>query len=231
MNSGGPFTYLWNTIPPQNTARISAPVGNAYKVHVTNTKTGCTYDTVATIPGYGRIRAYFTISPAGQCLYSNNALVRIINLSEGGTMGSWNFGDGNILPYDAVQNPSYKYQGDTDSYTIRLTIENDGHCRDSFQVSVCVLDTISLFIPTAFTPNEDGKNDVFIITSTSITEATIEIYNRWGEKIFYADDPRKGWDGFYRGKLCPTDYYVYTIKYKGKKTPWKYARGYFYLIQ
>jgi gliding motility-associated-like protein len=90
---------------------------------------------------------------------------------------------------------------------------------------------VTLFIPTAFTPNDDGSNDVFRINSGSIQTANIQIYNRWGEKVFETDDARSGWDGTYKGLLCQTDYFVYLIKYKGKKTPWRYVRGYFYLIR
>lgn len=231
MSGTGPYKYVWNTIPQQTTASISANVGTTYKVKVTNTKTGCTYDTFATIPGYPRIRAYFAISPSGQCIYSNNPVIQIINLSEGGTTGVWDFGDGTQLPYDANSNPGHTFPGDTDQYSIRLFISNDGGCRDSFSLNICVLDTIALFIPNSFTPNDDGTNDVFKIESGSVVAANIQIFNRWGEKLFETDDPRQGWNGKYFGNLCPTDYYVYVIRYKGKKTPWRYQRGYFYLIR
>lgn len=231
MNGTGPYQYNWNTIPRQTTASITASVGTTYKVNVRNTNTGCTFDTFANIPGYGRIRAYFVVSPSGQCIYSNNATIQIINLSEGGTMGNWEFGDGVKVPYIAGDNPSHTYEGDTDQYTISLYIQNAGGCRDSFKQSICVLDTVTLFIPTGFTPNDDGSNDVFRIESGSISQATMEIYNRWGEKMLETDKPSVGWDGKYGGAICPNDYYIYVIKYKGKKTPWRYQRGYFYLIR
>lgn len=231
MNGTGPFTYAWNTIPAQFTPDITAPVGSTYRVKVQNTATGCSYDTMAGIPGYSRIRAYFITSPAGSCIYSNNAYIQIINLSEGGTKGYWNFGDGNTRTYIPSLNPAHTYAGDSDRYTISLFIENEGGCRDSFSVPVCVLDTITLFIPTAFTPNDDGSNDEFRIESGSLSQMNMEIYNRWGEKLFESNDPRKGWDGTYKGVMCQTGYFVYIIKYKGKKTPWKYRRGYFYLLR
>lgn len=231
MNGSGPYTYSWNTIPRQTTQDITAPVGSTYRVRVTNTSTGCTFDTFAAIPGFSRIRAYFTVSPSGSCIYSNNAHIRIINLSEGGTDGIWDFGDGNTLAYNPSVNPDHTYKGDTDSYTIRLYIKNEGDCRDSFSAEICVLDTITLFIPTAFTPNDDARNDVFRIESGSVSQMELEIYNRWGERVFRGESPGEGWDGTYRGELCQTGYYVYLLKYKGKKTPWRYKKGYFYLIR
>ena len=232
VNGAGPYSYFWNTIPPQTTPQITAPVGTSYKLKVTNTMTGCVYDTTATIPGYSRIRAFFTTSPAGQCVYTGNARIRIINLSEGGTAGVWDFGDNKVLAYDPLDNPSHIYPDDSaGNYTIRLSIENEGKCTDTFSVDICVLDTIALFVPNAFTPNDDASNDEFRIESPSVTETVMEIYNRWGEKMFMSEDPGKGWNGTFKGKPCPADYYVYVIRYKGKKTPWRYTQGYFYLLR
>jgi gliding motility-associated-like protein len=59
----------------------------------------------------------------------------------------------------------------------------------------------------------------------------LKIFNRWGELLFETNDPKKGWNGFYKEKLCPTDYYIYQVKYKGKTTPWKYKNGVFYLLR
>ncbi|MES2618331.1 MAG: gliding motility-associated C-terminal domain-containing protein [Bacteroidota bacterium] len=231
MKNSGVFTYNWNTLPPQQTAYIAAPVGNTYKVNIKNTVTGCTYDTMVNIPGYKRIRAYFSFSPNDRCLYSTNAELQIINLSEGGITGYWDFGDGTVLPYDPTTNPTHLYDGLKENYKVKLEITNDGNCKDSFSVNICVIDTVTIVMPTAFTPNNDGMNDVFKIESTSLAKATMTIYNRWGEKVFFSDDPSIGWDGTYQGKICPTDYYVYYISYKGKKTAMRYSKGVLFLIR
>ncbi len=231
MNNTGPFTYLWNTIPPQNTAIINAPVNNTYKVSVTNQVTGCKYDTIVKIPGYNNIRAYFTYSPNDHCLYSNNAELQIINLSEGGINGYWDFGDGTILPYDPATNPTHLYDGLKENYKVKLVINNIGNCIDSFTANICVIDTVTMVLPTSFTPNGDELNDVFKIEATSLAKSTMTIYNRWGEKLFYSEDYKQGWDGTYKDKPCPTDYYVYYISYKGKKTATRYTKGVLFLIR
>lgn len=231
MNGTGPFSYLWNTIPPQTNAIINAPVNNTYKATITNTSTGCKYDTSLQIPGYNAIRAYFTFSPNDRCLYSNNAELQIINLSDGGITGTWDFGDGTIIPYDPATNPSHLYDGLKENYKVKLTISNSGNCIDSFYVNICVIDTVTIILPTAFTPNDDEMNDIFRIESTSISKSTMAIFNRWGEKVFYSEDSKIGWNGTYQGKPCPTDYYVYYISYKGKKTATRYTKGVLFLIR
>src|SRR5690606_858320 len=174
------YYYTRNTIPLQHSTSITAPVRNTYNVRVHNILSGCTYDTSVNIPGYTKIRAYFAISPAGQCIYSNNAGIEILDMSEGGLQGTWVFGDGSTESYVQGENPSHKYQGDTDTYRLKLFITNEGDCRDSFFVDICVLDTITIFVPEAFSPNQDGHNDYFSIKTGSVTDASLEIYNRWG---------------------------------------------------
>jgi gliding motility-associated-like protein len=60
----------------------------------------------------------------------------------------------------------------------------------------------TLFLPTAFSPNGDGINDDFRILGKGIKSATLEIYDRWGEKIWSTDNKDLGWDGTYRNQKC-----------------------------
>ena len=82
-----------------------------------------------------------------------------------------------------------------------------------------------LKFPNAFTPDPSGpnggivadrlKNDVFIPYPRNGVKAgtyLLEIFNRYGEKIYESTDVNVGWDGYYRGKLCPQDVYVYKCK-------------------
>jgi hypothetical protein len=81
--------------------------------------------------------------------------------------------------------------------------------------------------PNAFTPNTDGqndgkyttpdtRNDVFHPSWEGVVEYKLEIYDRWGEKLFESSDVTVGWNGYYKGKLCKTDVYIW--KAKGKYT-------------
>ena len=66
-----------------------------------------------------------------------------------------------------------------------------------------------IFIPNAFTPNGDGKNDKLFVRSEIIESFTFRIYNRWGELIFETQNIEEGWDGKYNGKNCPPGVYDY----------------------
>ncbi|MFT3909057.1 MAG: gliding motility-associated C-terminal domain-containing protein [Ferruginibacter sp.] len=69
-----------------------------------------------------------------------------------------------------------------------------------------------IYMPSAFTPNQDGLNDVFKVLANKIHLNVFRIYNRWGEEVFYTTDINKGWDGTYKGKLIPGSY-VYMVSY------------------
>lgn len=69
----------------------------------------------------------------------------------------------------------------------------------------------NIFIPTAFTPNGDGMNDVWLIRSKGDNNVTVAIYNRWGERVFATDDINRGWDGTYKGKEAEAGSYAYYL--------------------
>jgi gliding motility-associated-like protein len=70
-----------------------------------------------------------------------------------------------------------------------------------------------LFIPGAFTPNGDGKNDLFRIpASVNFQLHSFSIYDRWGNKIFTTSDISKGWDGTHNGIPLNGDTFIYLIR-------------------
>jgi gliding motility-associated-like protein len=87
---------------------------------------------------------------------------------------------------------------------------------DSITVNVVKGDDGSGFlVPAAFTPNNDGKNDCFGVKYWGeVKDFSMNIYNRWGELLFHADQPSQCWNGMYKGQLQPSDVYVYLIKGK-----------------
>ena len=91
---------------------------------------------------------------------------------------------------------------------------------ESFSNLLCLISEAKIFVPNAFTPNKDGKNEVFIPrailifnqTGNPILDYKFEIYNRWGEQVFESTDLNVGWDGTYKGELCQEGHYVYKVR-------------------
>lgn len=70
------------------------------------------------------------------------------------------------------------------------------------------------FVPNSFTPNSDGKNDVFRPVAGTITEWEMNIYSTWGERLFTTKDPNIGWDGSFNNQLAGVGSYVYEVLYR-----------------
>lgn len=106
---------------------------------------------------------------------------------------------------------------DTTDYVLRVQDPLTGcFAYDTVRVNVEVITLIAL--PTGFTPNSDGTNDLFrIIKTLNIDEIlTFEVYDRWGELVFRADGPDDGWDGIYKGRPAPIGSYVWSIRARTK---------------
>jgi gliding motility-associated-like protein len=71
-----------------------------------------------------------------------------------------------------------------------------------------------IYVPNAFSPNEDVENDLFrvyFINITCVQELKIDIYDRWGELVFQSLDPAFGWAGEYKGKMMDTQVFSYYL--------------------
>lgn len=78
---------------------------------------------------------------------------------------------------------------------------------------------LSIYIPSAFSPNGDGINDLFGVKGEGIKDFQILVYNRWGEVIFESTEARKQWDGKYNGNPVEQGTYVYKLFAAGIKKP------------
>ena len=88
-----------------------------------------------------------------------------------------------------------------------------------------------IFIPTGFTPNNDGRNDKWVIPGLALyPEAMVSIFNRWGEKIYESKGYySKPWNGTYKGVTQPGGVYVYMIQLNDEKK--QFFKGTFTLIR
>ncbi|MGL4599877.1 MAG: gliding motility-associated C-terminal domain-containing protein, partial [Bacteroidia bacterium] len=97
----------------------------------------------------------------------------------------------------------------TTTYYVTYTDANGCTATDS--VLVEVVEEYSIFVPDAFTPNNDGANDVFFVRGAGIKTLTFQVYDRVGEKIFESTSTRDGWDGTFRGQPMNTGVFVYFV--------------------
>ena len=106
-------------------------------------------------------------------------------------------------------------------YTIKLRATSFQGCIDEITKTIEVKNDFNVFIPSSFTPNEDGLNDTFIPVFSpyglDVTSFEMEIFDRWGQSVYHTKDYTKGWDGTLNNKsnyLLKQDNYIYKIRYR-----------------
>lgn len=100
-----------------------------------------------------------------------------------------------------------------ESTTFTLTINEGDRCEVTDSILLLIIPN-EISMPTGFTPNGDGMNDVFKPMNTNVEFMEMQVYNRWGEKIFETNDYKDGWDGTYKGVLQPMGVFAYFIEYR-----------------
>jgi len=103
-------------------------------------------------------------------------------------------------------------------YDVKLTAINENQCYDSLikPLMLIVLEEGKIYIPTAFTPNRDNRNDKFKAVTIGVSEKdyTFNIYNRWGEKVFTTNDLNGEWDGTVKNNPVAEGVFIWTISGK-----------------
>lgn len=97
---------------------------------------------------------------------------------------------------------------------------NSSQCHSSDTIDVIVVeDCGEMFVPNAFSPNDDGANDVLYVRGECLETLTFMVFNRWGQKVFETTDKHIGWDGTFKGDIMNTGVFVYRLEgkdYDGK---------------
>ena len=128
----------------------------------------------------------------------------------------WDFGDPNSGDENTSteEAPRHRYS-EVGLYTVSLTV-NAGRCEETITKDnyIDFKDGIGpsssgIFIPTAFTPNGDGINDVFLVRGESVAKVTLYICNKWGELVFQSGTDKVGWDGSMNGRTVQMGNYTY----------------------
>jgi gliding motility-associated-like protein len=109
---------------------------------------------------------------------------------------------------DNQVNPDVEY-----CYIITYQDACGNESEDSEPQCLEVPSQVTIYFPTAFTPNGDGLNDVFMGKSDLVNTVEIKIFNRWGELIFISNSLDEGWNGIFRGQTAQEGTYVYRAEF------------------
>ncbi len=119
-----------------------------------------------------------------------------------------------IIWQDGSTNPRFTVTG-PGTYSVEIT---HGPCKGTDTIDITQeICSCKVFIPTAFTPNNDGRNDYFLPlfeTGCPVAEYQLRVFNRWGALVFTSTDPSIGWDGNFGGEPAEQGIYMYHARFK-----------------
>ena len=206
--------YEWqptsNIISGANTATpIVSVTGSTTFTVIGTSEHGCKYyDTVvvSTFPAAVQLNAY---ANPDTIFYGDTTQL----FADTAFVSSYAWRDDTTLSATDVLQP-YAFPRNTTTYYI--TASDFIGCAKTDTVTVYVLRTpcaeSNIFIPNGFSPNGDGKNDIFYVRGNNITKVLFIVYDRWGQKVFESNDLAIGWDGVFKGKKLDPAVFAYYVE-------------------
>lgn len=190
-------SYTWST---GDTLPIIG-VSDTGTFYVTVDNTGCSSEDSVTIPTYLNNPEILLGEDSLYCFFYNDSLT----LDAGaGVSYLW------TPTFETSQEITILYPS---IYSVEVTRANG--CKRYASLEVQEVCEPSVYVPSAFTPDDDGINDVFKVYVNNAPLFNFKIINRRGQQIFYTEDPNEGWDGTFEGQEAPIGIYVYRINYQG----------------
>jgi gliding motility-associated-like protein len=191
-------TIVYNT-PGQHTVVLTVTYPNG----CSDTETSINLINAQSPPTAG-----FSIQP--EEINMGNPTTTLIDGSNGATSVYYYVGD-----YSGVPGPTTPFTfTEEGSYEVMQVVTSFGGCTDTAYGQVIVNGNTEVFIPNAFTPNNDDLNSRFRVYGNGFSDFHIMIFNRWGELLFESYDENQGWDGTFGGKPLLPEVYVYKVELK-----------------
>lgn len=161
--------------------------------------------------------AAFSVNPGE--LSESNPQANFINASENAVSYVWNFGDNTT---STEESPEHTFAVIEGGYEVTLYAYNADGCMDSTKSMILFNESPVYYVPNAFTPDGNEMNQTFQPVFTAGFDPQrfhLEIYNRWGERIFESNDPKIGWDGTsWNGTMVPDGTYIWKIGFNLKNS-------------
>lgn len=202
----GQYFYLWPH-SGETTAGVWVQPGETttYEVIVSDECQTFTVEAYSTVTVVAPTADFTTTST----VFFNNLPITFENQSQNAVSYIWDFGDGNT---DTFPHPSNTYE-QPGTYNITLIAIDEKGCTDTIVKPINIEEEWYIYIPNTFTPDGDRFNNDFHVSTVGISALEIEIYNRWGERIFSSNDLNFQWDGTYLGLYVPDGTYTYSVNF------------------
>lgn len=207
------FTYTWSPAsiiigPNGNNTVLVQPTTSQYVSVIASATNGCVVEDSILI-SVGNIPDGAVVASASSYVIPEGGEVTLSALPDG-YQYQWFFPSNVDSPNSQTTTATLQ---ESTLFTVFVT---DGICTKSDTVFVTtypfVCEDPYIFIPNAFSPNNDGENDVLYVRGAIIQKMLFRIYDRWGELVFESDNQHMGWNGTFRGKALDPDVYDYYLE-------------------
>lgn len=204
------YMYWYDNSTPVNYSNFDTLFAGNHTFYVIDSH-GCMESVTQTVNEPDSILMVTLIPHEATCINRQDGSVEAV--PGGGIPGytfNWTYMDNHLLML-----PSTSTITDLVTGVYHVTVKDANDCISATQIQVEQQLCCQLFVPNAFTPNADGKNDLFKIVQygAGVTLGEFRVYNRWGQEIFSTRDWSKGWDGKFKGTDQDSDTYSYIIEY------------------
>ena len=199
-----PASYHWSN--GATTQDIFSLYIGVYAVTITDAN-NCSVDTSFTVLNDS---AFTLVATPHETVIDLGNSVDIIAVTGGGTLANIIWTPSEFLSCGDCLNPN---ASPVNSIYYIATATSDSGCVASDKVVITVVPDYNIFIPNVFTPNGDGNNDFFEVfgNKKAWKQFEVQVFNRWGEKVYESGDMNFKWDGIYKGQPSPQSVYVYQI--------------------
>ena len=230
ISATGASSYLWSNQLTGDVISVYPPSTTTYSVIGTDLF-GCKgYDTISVVV-HPKPTADFSPNPSVVTI--DSPTITFTDLSTDATIWSWNFGDFKNLDNSSTdQNPTHDYSA-VGYFKVWEVVSTEFGCMDSTFRMVQVEAPFYFYIPDAFTPDSDGKNETFCVfgRGLDLNNYSLEVYDRWGTLFFKTNSPTVCWDGKINGEKAPAGSYVYKINLKDMEYRFHEYLGRFILLR
>jgi gliding motility-associated-like protein len=216
LNGSGGTLYQWSppiylSNPAIANPIVQIPVPGVYKYVLNVSSNGCKSlkgDTISV-----------TMLPSVKVFAGNDTSISInqqlqlnaVDVSNTGFI-NYNWSPSFAISNSGIKNPVFSFNTVTNNngLTYTVTATSPEGCKATDNITIKVFEKPDLFVPSAFTPNNDGLNDFAVVVPVGIKELKyFKIFNRWGIEMFSTTDYRKGWNGLSKGKEQPSSVFVF----------------------
>jgi len=232
-NGSYPYNYTWSHSNMNQDSTANNLLEGTYEIFILDND-GCEGNLSIDIDNIAGPSAFFNQN--FDTVTFVDGIVDFLNFSSAAAQtelisNQWSFGNGQ---FSNLESPSHNFN-QIGNYFVQLTVTDNFNCPDSYIREVVAVEDYFIWSPSAFTPNGDGKNDLYIPRFHNVIEESFEffIYDKWGKLVYETTDINTGWDGIRidNGEIADNSSYSYIAKFITYRNELQKKTGSFLLLK